>query len=138
MELDSGKVTQLKDSEGYGLPRWSPDGRYISALNTDGFRLETYDKKSQRWERLTDLPAEFPTWSHDGKYLYFITRLPDKVAVNRVRISDHKVEQVLDLKGFHQEWGDNGPWFGLASDDSLIFLRAAGTSDIYALDWEAP
>jgi eukaryotic-like serine/threonine-protein kinase len=138
LDLKSGKIAELKNSEGFGLPRWSPDGKYISARSPDGAEPLIFDLKTQRSSKLSDLPAEFPQWSHDGKYLFFVTRLPQKVAVNRVRVSDHHVEQVLDLKGFHQEWGDIGPWFGLAPDDSLLFVRAAGTADIYALDWEAP
>ncbi len=138
IDLKSGQVTMLKDSQGYGLPHWSPDGRYLAALSPDGSKPEVYDFTTQHWTQLADLPAEWTQWSHDGKYLYFVTRLTEKVTVNRIRISDHKLEQVLDLKGFHQEWGDQGPWFGLAPDDSPLFLRSAGTADLYALDWEAP
>jgi eukaryotic-like serine/threonine-protein kinase len=138
MDLKSRKLTKVKDSEGYGLPRWSPDGRYLSAISPDGAKPSVYDLKTQRWSRLSDLPAELPTWSHDGKYLYFVARLPEKVAVIRVRMSDHKLQEILNLKGFHQEWPDTGPWFGLTPDDSLLFLRSAGTSDVYALDWDAP
>jgi serine/threonine protein kinase/DNA-binding winged helix-turn-helix (wHTH) protein len=55
----------------------------------------------------------------------------------RIRISDHKLEQLASLKDFRQvtDWGS---WVGLAPDDSPILLRDTGRQDIYALDWDAP
>ena len=58
-------------------------------------------------------------------------------AVLRVRISDHKVEQVFDLTNL-STIGNIGPWLGLAPDDSPLLLRDIGTQDVYALDWEEP
>jgi hypothetical protein len=54
-----------------------------------------------------------------------------------VRITDHKLDQVVSLKDFRQppDWES---WVGLAPDDSPLLVRDAGTQDIYALDWEAP
>jgi hypothetical protein len=54
-----------------------------------------------------------------------------------VRISDHKLEQVVSLKDFRRALGF-GAWAGLAPDNSPLLLRDVGTQDIYALDWEAP
>jgi len=31
-----------------------------------------------------------------------------------------------------------GQWFGLAPDDTPPVLRDVGTSEIWALDWDAP
>jgi hypothetical protein len=55
--------------------------------------------------------------------------------VNRVRISDRKVEKVADLAGLQLV---DGTWMGLAPDDSPLFVRDVGSYEIYALDWEAP
>jgi len=52
-------------------------------------------------------------------------------------MSDLKVEKTLDLKNFVIV-GFYGGWFAPAPDGSPLMLRNAGTTDVYALDWEEP
>ena len=78
----------------------------------------------------------WPNWSRDGRSVYFL-RTPENPAILRIRISDRKLEQIADLKGF-ESTGWWGIWLGLDPDDSPLMLREAGTQDVYALDWEAP
>jgi hypothetical protein len=82
------------------------------------------------------MPLAHPNWSADGKYVYFL-RHPEDPAVLRVRISDRKVEEVVDLKRLPTTgyWGVS---FTLTPDDSPLLLRNLGTQDIYSLDWEVP
>jgi Tol biopolymer transport system component len=138
MDLKTNKVSELKGPGGIVAPQWSPDGRYLAAVSAKSSKPMLFDFKTRQWTELAGLSSELPVWSRHGKYVYFVSRTEKRVAVVRVRVSDRKVEQVLDLKGFHQEWGDQGPWFGLAFDDSPLLLRSVGSADIYALDWEAP
>ena len=75
-------------------------------------------------------------WSHDGKYVYLLDN-KGKDAVVRIRVSDHKIEQVVDLKDFVSA-GKYGGALALAPDDSPLLLRDAGTQDVYSVDWQAP
>jgi hypothetical protein len=34
--------------------------------------------------------------------------------------------------------GVSGTWLGLAPDDSLLVMRDHGTTEVYAMEWEAP
>ncbi len=93
-----------------------------------------FDYETGKWSELLQGTAfGFPNWSHDGQYVYFV-RFPDKSAVLRVRISDRRVEQVVDLKDFTPT-GYWSVWLGLTPDDSPLMLRDAGTEDVYSLDW---
>jgi hypothetical protein len=58
--------------------------------------------------------------------------------VIRVHVTDGKIEQVADLKNFTFTgyFGDSS--LALAPDDSPLLFRDAGSSDVYALDWEEP
>jgi hypothetical protein len=98
-----------------------------------------FDSKTQKWTELAKIVVGYPEWSRQGDYIYFSTYPPagQPGGVFRVRISDHKLEEVVGLKDFRQapDWGE---WAGLAPDDSPLLVRDAGTQDIYALDWEAP
>jgi hypothetical protein len=94
-----------------------------------------FDFSTQKWAQLEQIVVGFPSWSHDSKYVYFDSQGGDR-AFYRVRISDHKLERLVSLKGLRLT-GALG-WTGLAPDDSPLVLRDVGTQEIYALDWEAP
>ena len=53
---------------------------------------------------------------------------------SRIRISDHKTEQVADLKNFAAA-GRYGGALSLTPDDSPLLLRDTGTQDVYSVDW---
>ena len=96
-----------------------------------------FDFKTQKWVELESIPAGFPNWSRDGTYLYFLSSGSD-AAIYRVRISDHKLEKVVSLKGIRLTIGEVGTWCGLAADDSPLILRDVGSQEIYALDLQLP
>ena len=118
------------------LPRWSPDGRYIAAITTDSQALMVFDRTHQHWTVLARMGIGFPSWSHDGQYLYFDSILTEDPAFFRVRISDRRLERLVSLKDIHRLWGPNGEWSGLGPDDSLLVTRDIGSPEIYALDWQ--
>jgi len=59
-------------------------------------------------------------------------------ALYRVRITDHKLERIVGLKGIRLTIGFAGTWCGLAPDDSSLLLRDVGSQEIYALDLQLP
>jgi hypothetical protein len=97
-----------------------------------------FDLNAQKWTELARIPIAYAEWSHNGDYIYFMRTAPtNERGIFRIRISDHKLEQVASLKDFRQA-PDFGFWTGVAPDDSPLLVRDAGTQDIYALDWQAP
>jgi eukaryotic-like serine/threonine-protein kinase len=136
VDLGGHRVSTLPESQGYYSPRWSPDGRYISAEPQSSLGMVLFDLQTRKWSELINISCAFPNWSADGKYIYFL-HVPANPAVLRVRISDHKVETVADLKSLPTTgyWGTS---LGLAPDDSPVVPRDLGTEDVYALDFETP
>ena len=105
-------------------------------MTRDALKLVLFDFETGKWsDLLAGIPVTYQNWSRDGKYVYFV-RVPDNPAVLRIRISDRKLEQVADLKGFTPT-GSWGIWLGLDPDDSPLMLRDTGTQDVYSLNWEA-
>src|SRR6202007_2019964 len=113
----------LPDAKQLSSPRWSPDGRYIAAITTDSQALMLFDRINQQWTELARRSIGYPSWSHDGQYLYFDSILTEDPAFFRVRISDHRLERLVSLKDIHRLWGANAEWSGLAPDDSLLVTR---------------
>ena len=129
-------VVPVPGSDGYTSPRWSPDGRYIVAMTRDARKMVLFDFETRKWsDLLAGIPVGFPNWSRNGQYVYFVRNFGN-AAVLRIRISDRKLEQVADLKGFTPT-GYWGAWLGLDPEDSPLMLRDVGTQDVYSLDWMA-
>jgi serine/threonine protein kinase/Tol biopolymer transport system component len=139
LDLRTHQLSTQPGSQGLYSPHWSPDGNHIAALKAGPEHLWLYDLKTQKWEELASAIAAYPSWSRDGKYIYF-SDLPyqREAAFFRVRISDRKLEQVVSVKQLVHPYGIVGAWTGLTPDDSPLLLRNVGSEEIYALDWEAP
>ncbi len=138
VDVETGKTSLIPAAKQLFSPRWSPDGRYIAAITDDSMKLMLFDRIKQQWHELTNMPIGYPSWSHDGQYIYFDTTLVEDANFFRIRISDGKLERLVSLKGLRQYWGDFGSWTGLGPDDSLLLVRDTSSQEIYAIDWQAP
>jgi serine/threonine protein kinase/Tol biopolymer transport system component len=142
LDLKTRKTSQLPDSKGIFAPRWSPDGRYIMAISYGNGKLLLYDVKNQKWQAVgSDLNRfGYISWSQDSKSVYFDTFESGAAGYYRLRLSDLKLEKVVDLKGLRTYSGQfgPGPWTGLAPGDVPLFPRDISVQEIYALDLELP
>ncbi len=134
LDLTKHTVTSLPGSDSLYSPRWSPDGRYISAFSNDSKTLLLFDFQTQKWTQLAQGSLSWLNWSHDSKYVYVLDFL-GRDAVVRIRVSDHNVEQVVDLGNFITA-GRYGGWLALTPDDSPLLLHDTGAQDVYSVDWE--
>jgi Tol biopolymer transport system component/DNA-binding winged helix-turn-helix (wHTH) protein len=140
IDLRSKRVSTLPGSSGLYSPRWSPDGRYIVAITTEHpFKLMLFDFATQKWTEAFGFEMGYPSWSRDGKYIYFQDRHNQDERIVRFRLSDRKIENIVDLKDVGRlTTGTIVPWFGLAPDDSPLFARDISTQEIYALEMDWP
>jgi DNA-binding winged helix-turn-helix (wHTH) protein/WD40 repeat protein len=130
LDLASRQATKVAGSAGMWSPRWSPDGRYIAAQDP-AKSLMIFDFKTQKWARLEKGQCDFPVWSRDSHYLYFV-RLSEDAGVFRVPVAGAKPEKLLDLSGFSHT-GAVSAWFGIDPDGTPLLLRDAGSDEIYSL-----
>jgi Tol biopolymer transport system component/DNA-binding winged helix-turn-helix (wHTH) protein len=132
VDLSTDAVNELPGSKGMWSPRWSPDGKYIVALNLTP-TLQLFDTRTQTWlPPLEDIFASYPTWSADGRWLYYlITKSSDDQSICRSRVPNGKPEVVIHLTEQYSAgwWG----WFGLDPADAPIVMRDMGRHEIYAL-----
>ena len=140
LDLNSKQVSIIPGSQGLYSPRWSPDGRYLAALTTVQTKIVIFDFKRQTWsDWVSGHRFAYPTWSRDGKYLYFETWETDTPGYYRVQIGQTRPELVVDLKDLHQfRTGSLGVWSGITPEGSPLFVRDTSTDEIYALDLELP
>jgi Tol biopolymer transport system component len=135
----SRRVSAFPDSDGKISPRWSPDGRYIAALTSDYSKVLLFDVVStKKWSLLATHVSYNLVWSRNGEYLYGDGAPTLNTPWFRIRISDHRLEEMGTFKGVRRAWGIWGPWMGLAPGDSPLFLRDVGSQEIYGLDLQRP
>ena len=140
MDLATRQISVIPGSENLYSSRWSPDGQYLAALNTESTKLVLFNWKTQTWSDWVTEPGAFgfPNWSQDGKYLYY-DMFSEHQTFRRVKVGQNHSELVADLKGLLRysvppAYG----WIGLAPDGSALFDRDLSTDEIYALDLELP
>jgi hypothetical protein len=98
-----------------------------------------FDFQAQKWTEVAKTVVNSPAWSRDGKYIYFDNYPVQKEpALLRLRLSDHKIEQVMSLKDIRRAAGYPEVSSGMDIDGSPLIVRDIGTQEIYALEWQAP
>lgn len=150
-DLNTHQISELPGSQKICCPRWSPDGRYIVAITTVPHqdRLMLYDVRNRQWRELHSMKPfwyGYLAWSQDSAYVYFDVNAGGDNRYFRLRISDSKLEQPVNIKSLRQFSDDIGPigarfsesWTGLGPNDTPLFVRDISTQEIYALDVELP
>jgi Tol biopolymer transport system component/predicted Ser/Thr protein kinase len=135
LDLQTRKLSELPGSDGLWVPAWSPDGKYLLAMDREVRHLMIFDFHTQKWSEFAKGVEGNFGFSHDGKSVYLENQ--EESTVYRVRLADRKTERVVSLKDLRRPdmpyWPD---WMGLTPDDSILAMRDAGTREIYALDWQ--
>jgi Tol biopolymer transport system component/DNA-binding winged helix-turn-helix (wHTH) protein len=139
LDLDSGKLTKLLDSDGLIEPRWSADGRYIAALNPKKKQVLLYDCKLEKWSVLSE--ANFPAtlrWSPGGDALYYQDVDEVEESIFRVPMATRETEHVLGLGDLLSTGAARGIFTGLSPDGSVYITVDHGDVDVYAVDLKLP
>jgi len=135
LDLESGELSFIPNSDGLNSPRVSPDGRFISAFTDSTTELMLFDAKTTHWSSLVKGEAFGNNlWSHDGKYVYMQESSKGSPRLVRVRIRDGTVEEVLSLKDIPQLVDMFTAWIGLGPEDAPVLIRDRSMQEIYALD----
>ncbi len=138
LDLDSSQVTTVPGSSGLYSARWSPDGRYIAALeHKEPEGLTIFDFETQRWSAPFHMwGLGFPQWSSDSQWIFFEAASSEgSRGIYRIRVTGGEAEHIADVKV--QDWtGWFFTWFGLDPTDAPLVLRDVGSNDIYVLTLE--
>jgi len=125
----SGRSEKIPGTDGLYGPIWSPDGRYLSAVDASTDRLLLVDLASGKRTQIAG-PASWPHWSPDSQYIYFVRWGINSIL--RVRVPDGQEEKILEVPFRVAPWP-----FTIAPDGSLLLLREHGRYDVYSLSLSA-
>jgi Tol biopolymer transport system component/DNA-binding winged helix-turn-helix (wHTH) protein len=134
LNLGTHTTTEIPGSAGLFSPRLSPDGRYIAAMPLDQRALMLFDRLTGRWTTLTTHGVGDPTWSHDGKYLYFQDFLESGKPIYRIAVPAGGPEQVATIESLRPIAATDYRLIGLAPGDLPIVTARAPAVNLYAVD----
>ncbi len=134
LNLNEHSVITVPGSQEMFFPRWSPNGRYIATLSSSG-SVAVFDIEAKRWFPLPTGDVDFPVWSRDSRFIYFLRwhSRSGNSGMYRVAVFGGKVELVIDLNEVQYTGSLRGIWMGLDPTDAPLLLRDAGTNDVYGL-----
>jgi len=139
VDLKTRQVSPIPGSDEKFSPRWSPDGRYLIALDLEPIskKLFLYDFQTEKWsEWITDPDGVgYPAWSSDSRSIEYWSANK----IKRIKLGDSRPEDLFSIQTLNIfATPDIGPWNDSAADGSRMFLRDVSTEDLYALDIDFP
>ena len=137
IDVSTRRDFTIPGSEGLGTARWSPDGRYIAALNPIRHEVLMFEVATQRWRKLMDgVNGNDLSWSGDSRYLFASRLGKSQPEILRISRKDGKIERFVDLSDFAKLRGRVDTWFAVAPQGCIIFSRELGSNEIYALGYQ--
>ncbi len=110
-----------------GDPVYSPDGRYLAyrlqrrpGAESDRWLLAVYDRTHRTHRVLTeaiDNWVEHPTWSADGRHLWFTVQEKGRTPLCRVEVATGRVERMLEGQTLRE--------FAVAPDQGSVVFTAS-------------
>ncbi len=137
LNLSTGQVGTLPGSAGLFSPRWSPDGRFMAAINAAS-ELTILDLGGGKTFTVKSFKAGFPSWSSRGDYIYFQDRTNAEVPgrILRLTLASREVETVVELGTIGRlPLGTFASWSGLTPDDAPLLSRDISVQEVYSVRW---
>ncbi len=134
LDLETHRVTGVPGSTGLFSPRLSPDGRYIAAMRLDQMALMLFDRSTQKWTAISNHGVGDPTWSHDGKYVYFQDFLEAGKPIYRIAVPSGQPEQVATIDSLRPIAATDYRLIGLSPGDLPMVSARTSTVNLYSVD----
>ncbi|HEV2578957.1 MAG TPA: winged helix-turn-helix domain-containing protein [Acidobacteriaceae bacterium] len=130
------RIEPIPGSEGLFSPRSSPDGRFIAALPLGQRSLTVFDRQTQRWRTLANIPAADPVWSADSQWIYFHDFASNTQAIYRANALDGRTEIVAFVGDMHSMEFADFRFAGLAPGDVPLLRARLTVGNLFRADIE--
>jgi len=139
LDLKTQQVTTIPGSNGMFSPRWSPDGRYLAALDLENVsrKLFLFDFQTGKWaDWVTDPETiQYPSWTSDSRSMLY----ESAYSIKRLKVGEAHSDELFSMKGFPQYFvPEFGPWGENTPDNSRMFLKDVSSVEFYSLDVDFP
>lgn len=139
LDLGGQAVRLLRGSLGLRTARWSPDGRWVAALEARSNNVMLLDLAApdtrQQWRRLWPHSVDdFLAWSADSRNLYFVPRDEANATIERLTLAPGAVPvEVASYRDPTPSTANPYDWFDLGPGDTPMLAHIGSGSAILAL-----
>lgn len=134
LNLQTRQVSEIPGSNGLFSPRLSPDGRFIAAIRLDQKALLLFDRSKKQWTTLTTHGVGDPTWSHDGRSLYFQDFLEEGKPIYRIAVPAGQAKLVATIGSLSPVTATDYRLIGLAPGDLPVVSAHTSTVNLYSVN----
>lgn len=134
LNLHTHQIAEIPGSQGLFSPRLSPDGRYMVAMPLDQHALLLFDRTTERWTTVTTHGVGDPTWSHDGRFVYFQDFLENGKPIYRIAVPDGKPEVVATIDNLRPVSATDYRLIGLVPGDLPLVQARTSVVNLYDVD----
>jgi Tol biopolymer transport system component len=132
LDLSTHAIRTLPGSENLFSPRWSPDGRWISALSLDQTRLVLYDVQRGTWRTLLKGSAADTVWSSDSQWIFSHAFAEPNSGIMRIPL--HGANKLIADPSKTGLPSDDYRFSGITPNGAPIVEPSTGTGNLYSID----
>ncbi|MGA9475173.1 MAG: protein kinase [Terriglobales bacterium] len=139
-DLETRKVSIMPGSEGFLVPSWSPDGKYMVAIAENPSRMVLYTVASGTWKdlKIFKAPWQYWVWANDSRSVYFAMREPEpgeEPGMYQLTTADGKWEQAAKFSGLTVNRDDLEGFPSMTADGRFAMMRDTSVVQIYWAKW---
>jgi Tol biopolymer transport system component/DNA-binding winged helix-turn-helix (wHTH) protein len=134
LNLLTHRIAEIPGSPGLFSPRLSSDGRYMVAMPLDQHALLLFDRSTERWTTLTTHAVGDPTWSHNGRFVYFQDFVEKGKPIYKIAVPDGKPELVASIDDLRPVAATDYRLIGLAPGDLPLVQASTPVVNLYEVN----
>jgi Tol biopolymer transport system component len=141
LDLATRTISIMPDSDGFYMPTWSPDFKYMVADSKNPPRLMLYSAQAGTWKTLRSFDRRYGTWvwSNDSKFLYL--DMPDEgpeqaAGFYRLTVPDGAWSQITSFDKLNVRAAPSqGAFPSVTSDGQPAIMINTSIDQIYSANW---
>jgi DNA-binding winged helix-turn-helix (wHTH) protein/Tol biopolymer transport system component len=139
LDRKTGAKTKVPESFGFWKAAWSPDGKFLAAVQEGDHLIAIFEQSSHHWTTLAKGAVLGPAvWSSNSHYVYVQDVLEQDEPVRRVEVGTLAAERVFDCRALLQGNVQRCGFEELTPDGALVMRLSRGDHDVYSLELEHP
>jgi len=139
IETATGKTDLVAGSQGFHGPAWSPDGRWIAAIDSSNTRLFFYSPKQKEWvPGPVGTHLGYPYWSYRSEQLFYQDLGEPGQPIYRFNPTTRRRELSFSFNEALQKDAMTCRFAGIGLDNTLYAFVITATQDLFAVDLDLP
>ena len=142
VDVDSRRVSRLPGAADLQYPKCGRQGQVLAMVRPKVEAGALAEFRVLRpghadWENVGPVSGSASaSWSRDGESVIGMNQVAERIERRWLRTG--RVEVLADVRDLRLAWVGGARWMGLGPGDVPLVVEDLSTTDLYALDWEAP